>query len=417
MKVVKVMRLMCFMVLLLIMPCLAQAAFSSGSTGADGAFEPTANIAVQIPDSGVFNYTTVNISTGVTVTYKKNSTNTPVTVLATGDVTVNGTISVNGISATVTAPGEGGPGGFSGGVGGYVNSSGFRGQGLGGGLGSMTGCGSPPGAGGGSFASQGGQGYNSCNMGAAGGPTYGNDTFMPLVGGSGGGGGTGVSNCKGGAGGGGGGAILIASSSVITTNGAITAYGGNGTGVNYNIYHSGGGGGSGGAIRLIANVITGEGTIAATGGASVGLPTGYTSTGGSGGNGRIRLEAWQINRSANSSPSYSPYLYPVAVNPDAVPSITITQINDVMVASSPAGVFKSPDVTLPYNATGPVNVTVAALNIPAGKTVTVKALPEVGNSVVTGTGTLTGTSDSSSVQIQLNTAKGMAYLLSASVNY
>lgn len=39
--------------LALLVPITADAAFISGSTGADGAFEPTASVAVQIPESGV----------------------------------------------------------------------------------------------------------------------------------------------------------------------------------------------------------------------------------------------------------------------------------------------------------------------------------------------------------------------------
>src|SRR5687767_6259305 len=38
----------------------AQRQFSSGSTGADGAFAPTASQSIVVPDSGLFNFTTVN---------------------------------------------------------------------------------------------------------------------------------------------------------------------------------------------------------------------------------------------------------------------------------------------------------------------------------------------------------------------
>ena len=62
--------------------------FSSGSTGADGVFAPTASTTVPLPPSGVFNFTTVTIPAGVTVTFARNAANTPVTILATGDVTV-----------------------------------------------------------------------------------------------------------------------------------------------------------------------------------------------------------------------------------------------------------------------------------------------------------------------------------------
>src|SRR5689334_17751554 len=70
--------------------------FSSGSTGADGAFAPTASVALQVPPSGTFNFTTINIPAAVTVTFFRNATNTPVTMLASGDVTILGTISLDG---------------------------------------------------------------------------------------------------------------------------------------------------------------------------------------------------------------------------------------------------------------------------------------------------------------------------------
>lgn len=81
---------------LLLLTGNALASFVSGSTGADGAFNPTANAVLQLPPDGVFNYTTVNIPSGVTVTFQKNANNTPVYILATGAVTISGTIKVDG---------------------------------------------------------------------------------------------------------------------------------------------------------------------------------------------------------------------------------------------------------------------------------------------------------------------------------
>ena len=45
-----------------------------------------------MPDSGVFNFTTVNIPAGVTITFNRNATNKPLTILAIGDVVIAGTI-------------------------------------------------------------------------------------------------------------------------------------------------------------------------------------------------------------------------------------------------------------------------------------------------------------------------------------
>ena len=76
----------------------AQNTFSSGSTGADGPFSPTTTQSIAVPESGVFNYTTVNIPSGVTITYTRSSTNKPLTILASGNVVIAGTTSSSQIS-------------------------------------------------------------------------------------------------------------------------------------------------------------------------------------------------------------------------------------------------------------------------------------------------------------------------------
>src|SRR5205085_7387032 len=70
--------------------------FSSGSTGADGAFAPTASQSIVVPDGGVFNFTTVNIPSGVQITFLRNANNRTVVILASGDVTMNGIMSIEG---------------------------------------------------------------------------------------------------------------------------------------------------------------------------------------------------------------------------------------------------------------------------------------------------------------------------------
>ena len=66
-------------------PCAFSQSFSSGSTGADGAFTCGQNpTTVQLPASGVLNYTTVNIPQSCVLIFLPNVTNTPVTMLATG---------------------------------------------------------------------------------------------------------------------------------------------------------------------------------------------------------------------------------------------------------------------------------------------------------------------------------------------
>ena len=83
--------------LLLLGPALAFAqTFSSGSTGADGPFAPTSDVTLTLPPDGGFHFTTVTIPAGVTVRFTRNTANTPVTLLATGDVTIAGTLDVSG---------------------------------------------------------------------------------------------------------------------------------------------------------------------------------------------------------------------------------------------------------------------------------------------------------------------------------
>ena len=132
---------LCFAVLWAF-PVSAQS-ISSGSTGALGPFNPTSNTTVPLPPDGVLNYTTVNVASGVTVTFTPNAANTPIRLLATGDVTIDGTINLNGgdgqdaSSAIMLNPGGlGGPGGFAGGNGGLRGGGiGSAGKGPGGGPG------------------------------------------------------------------------------------------------------------------------------------------------------------------------------------------------------------------------------------------------------------------------------------------
>jgi len=411
------MRWLCPMVLMVMVPCLVQAAFDSGSTGADGAYAPIASEAKQIPENGVFNFTTVTIPTGVTITFKKNSQNTPVTILASGDVTINGAIDVSGFGGNNIIPGAGGPGGFYGGQGAAAYGTGKRGEGPGG-----AGGGAPRtndyysagGGGGGGFAASGAAGSSNNVSGGAGGSAYGNERILPAIGGSGGGGAGGTNTYVGGAGGGGGGAVVIASSGSITVNGSISANGGAGasySSINTNGYASGGGGGSGGSIRLIANTISGNGGITANGG---GAGNGYNS-GGAGAVGRIRFEASSVLRTAGSSPPMS-LGYPYAVTPPNMPTLTITSIGGVQVPAVPGGAFGNPDVMLPFNTANPVTIIVTGTNIPTGQTVTVKASPSVG-SATTSTGTLSGTDTSSSVSVSLTIATAYPSIITASVTF
>jgi hypothetical protein len=391
--------------------------FNSGSTGADGAFNPASDTEVQLPADGVLNYTMVDIPAGVTVTFTKNADNTPVYILATGDVTVAGTISVNGTNASGIYPGTGGPGGFDGGLGGTYTLPGGKGLGPGGGNpGTINASNYGLGGGGGGFGGTGALGGGS--GGGTGGSAYGNDKILPMIGGSGGGGGGGSGDASyknsGGGGGGGGGAIVIASSGTITITGALTANGRNGASGS-GTRASGGGGGSGGAIKLMADRITGEGTISASGG-SGGPSNPGTYAGGTGSVGRIRLEANTVTRTAATTPGYT-YGHPGTVFIANVPALRITAVGGMNVPENPSGQYGSPDIVLPSSTTNPVTVDISATNIPVGTQVTVRATPEYGTATsVTSTG-LTGTDASSTTSVSITISTSYQSILMAQATY
>jgi hypothetical protein len=437
MKTLRSLMLSILLLLTLLMP-VASFAFVSGSTGALGDLTPTANTVLPMPENGVFNYGVVNIPTGVTVTFTKNTANTPVTILATGDVTINGTISVNGANGTYVVPGAGGPGGFEGGQGGTQNQAGRRGAGPGGGAGGAVPATYPGNAGGGGFGVTGvvggAVGWGGYPAGAAGGPTYGNIQIAPLIGGSGGGGGGSISYFNsstgtysyfnGGGGGGGGGAIVIASSGTITVSGTvtITANGGNaasGEGTNCTGSGSncggGGGGGSGGAIRLVATNIALNSTISASGG-NGGYGLGISA--GNGGLGRIRLEAENFRNTVATSPPFT-MGNAYSVVPLNLPVLSIVSVGGTSVSAGPKGSYISPDLILPSNITNPVTVVVAGTNIPVGTMVTLKSTPSIGTAVSSTPVPLVLGNDASSTTASVALSISSAYpsIITASVTY
>jgi hypothetical protein len=352
--------------------------FVSGSTGADGPLAPSASVTIPLPPSGIFNYTTVDIPSNVTVTFARNEANTPVTILASGDVNIAGAIVVSGTAAVAGVAGRGGPGGFDGGMGGTgfgSSPNGTPGLGPGGGQGGVADNGTAPGS-----ASGGGFGTQGTANGAAvpGGQTYGVHTNFPLIGGSGGGGGAGGPTSSGPAGGGGGGAILIASSGTITMNVSfvqrgIYAQGGSGVlkgvGLAQNVAS---GCGSGGAIRLMANSIV-------TNGAQLDVRSICGAGTILGGFGRVRLETFQLtgNFSVLGGAPFSQAL-PQKVLPDsASPSVRIVSIGGVSVPPTPqATYFNVPDVTVNPNAANPITVALQANNVPLGTALAVGVITE-----------------------------------------
>ena len=220
--------------------------FQSGSNGSYGALNVTVSTTLDVPPDGIFHCTTINVVAGHTLRFRRNALNTPVILLASGDVTIAGTIDVSGGRGSASAPGLAGPGGFDGGAPGSVGLPGGDGQGPGGGkAGTLINDGTA--AGNASFATASQQGPTDKR-----GATYGSALLFPIIGGSGGGGAAGN---PGWGGGGGGGALLVASSTRISFTGILRSVGGtahSSTIVNY---------GSGGSLRLVAPVVTGNGTL------------------------------------------------------------------------------------------------------------------------------------------------------------
>ncbi len=356
--------------------------FSSGSTGADGALAPTGAVTLAVPADGVFNFTTVNIPVSTVVQFTKNAANTPVTILATEDVTISGAIILDGSSGqtTGTVQRPGGPGGFPGGV------AGTGGSGPGGGTG------------------------GGCSAGAS--ATYGAPSsfvsLVPLFGGSGGGGAVGVPQ-QAPSGGGGGGAIVIASSTriTITVNGLIRADGGSAA------FFSGNssGNGSGGAIRLVAPQVVGAGKLFARGGS--------TGCGVPGGSGRIRIESFTsgFTGPVNPAPSISLAPGPVtaASNPALinVPTLAINSVGGIVGPATPGGSYSSADISLPQGTTDPVPVVLTATNIPVGTSFTVKVIPQFTGITTVATPLSTGSLATSTASVLVDFPTGEVSVVEA----
>ena len=394
-------------------------AFESGSTGSDGAFSPQVDTTLQLPEDGVFNFTTVNIPSGVVVRFEKNETNTPVVILATGDVQVAGQINVSGSNATPSGasgggnlgddgiPGQGGPGGFDGGFGGTIeNPIGGNGLGPGGGFGATflrgdAGC-SAAGAG---FASD-GLSVFSCTSGLNG-VAYGNAELQPLIGGSGGGGGRAGSILGGSGGGGGGGAIMIASSGTVNVTGAIFANGG-AAGSSSGTSRGGvGGEGSGGAIRIVATTVSGNGTLQAVD-SSLSVSNGATSS-GQGSDGRIRIEAENLTRTANSSPAYT-FSGPQPIFLANIPGVRITEVAGIPAPVSPTG---AGDIVIPEATPNPVSISFATTNIPVGNTIELTVTPQTGSRTVAVSNAISGTDESGVATVSVEIPDGPSTLTAA----
>jgi hypothetical protein len=334
--------------------------FSSGSNGSDGAlnlttpgtylFDPndvtTFGRVLNPAGDGIYNFTTINIASGVTLKIPASKVNLPIFWLASGAVTIAGTIDLSGQGnmpftntldqrRVLSIPGAGG---YAGGAGGGGSTAAQAGQGPGGGAAAST------------------------QSASRAGTFSGNRFLVPLVGGAGGGGG--FQGCGGSpyapAGGAGGGAIAIISSvSINFSDGTVLANGGDGTG---NCGFNSSGGGGGGAIRLVAPLVGGRGTLQVAGGNGVNQ-------------GQVRVEAFQQQFSFSVAPSAGQLSVGSPFN-TFVPtsSVRVVSVNGVALPSNPIGSFTLPDVTI--SQTQPVTLNIQATNVPLGTIVNLEVFSE-----------------------------------------
>lgn len=442
---------------------LAQAAVNSGSTGADGALNLVANKTVTLPPNGVLNLTEINIPAGVTLSFKKNSLNTPVYLLVSGNVTIAGGIDLHGGNARHAGtygdgvlgddgePGLGAPGGFDGGRGGRDDAAfrtevvnGGAGQGPGGGPGGTVGsnvCTAMTSAyslypyhGGGAGHAQVAyrNGARYCGALSNVGPqfygkSYGSDLLQPLIGGSGGGGGRGGTSFSGSGGGGGGGAILIAANGTIKLTGWIDATGGDGGGyaggAGGNANGAWGAGGSGGAIRLVASRVEGTGNLSANGGCvhNNNQPrqgcyyTGENSSGpdyNGGAPGRIRIETESIGFSGGSQPGYV-LGKPGALFLTNMPSLRIASVAGIDVPLEPSG---TADVSLPTPPAGPVDVVFKTVNVPLGNGINLRMVPAYGTAIELKSPDISGSAAEGTASLSVTLPTGPS-TLTASITY
>ena len=305
------------------LPVAQAQGFNTGSDGSLGALEVIdADVTVDLPPDGRLHYTTVTVAANRTLRFRRNPLNTPVYLLAQGDIVINGVIDISGSTSPSNVPigGAGGPGGFDGGKPGF-GAAFPPGDGYGPGAGGAGVAGSGANAAGGGGYGQAGNGGSSAQHGG----TYGSPLLIRLIGGSGGGGDTGQ---PGNGGAGGGGAILVASNTKIVLAGRVDALGGSWRGSSYT-------GGSGGAIRLLAPRVEGAGSLRVGGGSA------------GGGYGRARVDtldktALQLRFDPVQSGTLGSNMF---VEPSTVPRLDIIEAAGQAI---PLGTGQTVQIQLPF---------------------------------------------------------------------
>lgn len=295
----------------------------------------------------VFKYSEVTINAGTTVTFKNHPSRAPVVWLVNGNVTINGTVALNG-QASQLAPrlAEPGPGGFRGGPGNFGGGV-ARGAGLG--------------PGGGFIDERGGQ-YGS------GGERYGNPSLLPLIGGS--GGASSLRENTGWGGGAGGGAILIACVNTTRIAGSIQADGGEGVQIRFD--GSRVGGGSGGGVRIVSHTVEGAGLVRAI--------AGIGGTNGAATPGRIRVERVSTDGATDVVPS--PSIVPLQDDdtallwpPSNAPKVTITSLGGEGAPVDPRSSFGTFGADVVVAETNTVEAVIETENVEDSSQVIVRITP------------------------------------------
>ncbi len=351
-------------VLILTLLSVTGVAFAQFDSGSDGSYGPLVvsasdpdSVVLDLPADGIIHATTVSIAVGHTLFFNRNPLNTPVIILATGDVVLDGRINVSGANGSSSTGGLGGPGGFNGGSPGADSIPPGAGYGPGAGLPGDRSGNTPTAAGGAAYGTK-----PLANSNAQDGNVYGSPLLVPPIGGSGGGGTDNVGGNPSG-GGGGGGALLIASNTRIFIAGGqgILANGGQGGHQN---------GGSGGGVRLVAPVVEGSGFIQLYG----------PAFGNEGGLGRGRIDTLdRTGLSVYFDPQVAGTVgsFMVAI-PDVNPQLDIIQVagQNILVGSGPVS------ITLPFGTNPTQNVVVQATDFEGMVDIDVVVTPENGTRVV-----------------------------------
>lgn len=241
--------------------------------------------------------------------------------------------------------------------------------------------------------------------------------MLPLVGGSGGGGGAGGPNgwsLPGSGGGGGGGALMIVAAGSVTLNGTVNARGGNGGVINNGectdypaATRADAGGAGGGGAGGAVRILTP--VFGGSGSINVGGGLGGCRTGNGGG----YLDQYNAGGHGGVGRSSVEIVAGGTFSLSAIPTLAITSIGGVAVPPNPSG---AGDVSLPGELPNPATIDIAASGIPVGAVVKLTLSQPYGDKVTVNASALAGTLQASTSTGSINIPSGSSVLM-ASTTY